>query len=88
MENNSGKCVRCKNLDLYYTKGVKKFSRTKFGWCIVKCATVKTDGGCENYCPIRRKYKTNPMIKYSINEILTELSEMRMLLEDEVRESE
>lgn len=24
MENNSGKCVRCKNLDLYYTKGVKK----------------------------------------------------------------
>lgn len=77
-----GKCYNCGYLDRYYTKGIKKFDKTKLGWCCKKLNTVTTDGGCEDF-KYKKKPRRNRMLKLALNDLLIEISEIRKVLEAE-----
>lgn len=49
-------CSKCKYLDRYYTKGVKRFNRTEFGWCKKKRESVNVRGCCEMWQARTQEY--------------------------------
>ena len=88
MENGSNQCFRCKYLDRYYTKGVKSFDKAKCGWCSKKIAVVNIHESCDEFVPDTKSYRSNRLIKINLNNFLTELSQLRKLLECERDDNE
>ncbi len=86
MQNNQ--CYRCRNFSRYYTKGVKKFNRTKSGWCSVKRDTVKTEGYCDRYDSKQYTFKPSKTILRTLSDLLTQLPEMRAIIEEDKNGSE
>lgn len=81
--NDNKKCYICKFLDRYYTKGTKRFTRAKCGWCRKRREIVNSDFGCEEYKYWVQRKGFPRVLKYTINDILTELAEVRKILETE-----
>lgn len=48
MQTNK-ECFRCRYFDRYYTKGVKRYNRTKFGRCSVRAEIVGNHDTCQAY---------------------------------------
>ncbi len=42
-------CAVCKNLVRYYTKELKQFDKSEFGWCCEKRQVVCVKGTCEHF---------------------------------------
>lgn len=83
----SGKCKNCydcKNLCRYYTKGIKQFNKTKYGWCNIKNVIVSINDSCDKFI-LKRKIQLNKnsLVLYHLNETLTDLAAMRMIIADE-----
>ena len=88
MENKNNQCSKCKFFDRYYTKEIKQFKRTKCGWCYKKADSVCVNDCCENFtygCKPRRRTK---FINYYLNDLLTQLSAIRAIIEADCNESE
>ena len=78
------RCSQCKYFDRYYTKGVKQFNKTNFGWCTRKHECVSIHDCCERYKEgVRDRDITNSRLKVSLNDLLTEISAIRMVIEEE-----
>lgn len=85
---NKGKCYWCKYFTRYYTKGNKQFNRLKIGWCSNKQEQISSQEGCEHYryhAPAKPSHRS---AFRTLNDLLTELSEIRMVIEDNNREIE
>lgn len=83
MKEESKKCCRCKYFDKYYTKEIKHFRPTKWGWCCQKRDNVNMHCGCENFLFKPLSKRSNRLLLYCLNSLLTELSEIRKVLETE-----
>ncbi len=81
MKDTVKKCFNCQNFDYYYFKGLKRFNKSEYGWCTQECDTVKCNEVCEKFTYKHRSYKSNRMLKLALNDVLTELSEIRKQLE-------
>ncbi|MBD5132583.1 MAG: hypothetical protein HDT28_08380 [Clostridiales bacterium] len=88
MENEHNPCYRCKNLERFYTRGVKQFNKTKVGWCCKKVAVVNIHDSCEKYEPRKPCKRISRAIKFCLNDLLTDISAIREIIEDERRENE
>ena len=86
--STENKCGRCKYLDRYYTKGVTKFDKTEFGWCMVKMDSVNVFECCERYEKRKLVYKASRRAKACLNDLLTEISEIRKIIEAEQDEQD
>ena len=87
MEYKCTECYRCRNFLRYYTKGVKQYNQTKFGWCGVKRGNVSVHEGCEQFVLKTRTKKSRMLLGYYLENLLTEISFIRMILEQENNES-
>lgn len=87
MESKGKQCYRCKNLDRYYTKGIKEFNPTKFGWCCKKRENVNIHDGCEQYVLKPKRNRNRLLIRYCLNNLLTEITEIRKVIEAESDDS-
>lgn len=76
----------CNYFDRYYTKGVKGFNSTPYGWCCRLGQEVRSGGGCENFVSKRRTAMREKLIRRCLNDILTELIELRKVVESDERE--
>ncbi len=85
MENNQ--CFRCMYFSRYYTKGVRKFNRTKLGWCTVKQDSVKFDGNCDKFFSKPYIGKPSKSIWRALSDLLTQISEIRAIIEEDKNES-
>ena len=83
MEGDGSKCYNCKYFDGYYTKGTVRYDKTKLGWCFKNHCIVKTQETCEHYVYRPRTRKSSRALKMHLSDILTELSEIRKVLEEE-----
>ena len=88
METDCKKCFRCRNFSRYFTKGVKKFNETNLGWCGVNQSTVKSNGCCDKYVIKTRINTVSKYVWYTLNDILTQISELRKIIEDSKGERE
>jgi len=87
MENKNTQCRFCKYLDRYYTKETKTFQKADVGWCVRKAEIVNVTDTCDGFL-----YKKHPKVlckstQRFLDGILTQLSALRCIIEDEKNES-
>ncbi len=86
-EKTSNKCFKCQKYNAFYTKGIKEFNKTKCGWCSGKREIVNCQDSCEKYEQRCKSYMYSPGAKRCLNSLLTEISEVRKILEAENEEN-
>ncbi len=86
MADKCNLCYRCRYFDRYYTKGAKSFNKTPYGWCCQAAAEVRADGGCEKYAAKKKTKLHEATIRRCLSDILTELSELKKVVESDERE--
>lgn len=84
---SKGKCYRCRHMDRYYTQEEKQFCKTQFGWCGKRQETVCIHDACEEFSgkPVR-KNKVNGFLAFYLNNLLTQISQIRAILEEKDEE--
>ncbi len=85
MQGNK-QCFGCRYLDRYYIRGVKKFTKTKFGWCCATAEVVDIHNGCDRFAQSRPLKRSKYGVQYCLNDLLTQITELRKLLEDDIDE--
>ncbi len=92
MHTHSVKCNKCKNFKRYYIKGVKEFKRTDYGWCGKNMTVIdmREDNriGCEKFIANTERVLNKRSVYYYLSELLTELSAIREVLQDEDHDEE
>ena len=88
MNKNNQYCYRCKHLDRYYTKELKKFSETPLGWCRQNCETVSVKHRCDKFSYKIPKKIPSVYLKLCLNDLFTGISEIRNVIEAEKNENE
>ncbi|HIU00552.1 MAG TPA: hypothetical protein IAB64_01035 [Candidatus Coproplasma excrementavium] len=83
---NSERCYNCRNLQRYYTRGVKSYLQTDFGYCCECRAVVEVHHSCEKFVRRTNRRRSERLTRYYLNDILTEISEIRKVLEGEQAE--
>lgn len=88
MENKGKQCYCCKYLDRFYTRGIKRFNKANCGWCSKQKSVmyIHDDCDCFTHASVRRKNRY--LIRHALNELLTELSDIRTVLEAERDDNE
>ena len=86
MENEFKPCYNCMFYHRLYTKGTKKFNKTKFAWCFKHQKIVETQDTCNGFVFFSRKKSIGP-IKIKLCEILTELCTIRQFVEEDSDET-
>ena len=87
MEDKNKQCCICKYFRWYYIRGEKKFSKIKFGRCYKKCETVNIHDSCNGFV-LRTKKQTNEIfLNIYLEHLLTEINELRLLMEAEINEN-
>ena len=82
------KCYMCKHFDRYFVKSAKQFNKTKCGWCCRQVTTKNIHDNCEQFTPAPKTKKLNGFIKYYLDGLLTEISGIRAVLEDNFNEDQ
>ena len=80
---SSEQCYKCKHFMRYYTKGAKQFNKTKYGWCCTQHEIVHIQKNCERYALKPRMMRSKRLLRYYLNGLLTEISVIRMIVEEE-----
>ena len=86
MEKKGKHCYACAHLERFYTKGQRRFQRTEIGWCFLKRESVDVRGCCERFQVKKTKRESIRLLRAYLNDLLTEISELRCFLEDEQNE--
>lgn len=83
------RCLRCKNFDRYYAKGSKRFNPTEYGWCLIRADHTITRDSCELFAarPTAGKKSDRPA-RYYLQELLTEITAIRQIMEEDSHENE
>ena len=76
-------CRKCRYFDQYYTKEIRHFRQTGFGWCRRKKRAVGAEENCEAFSLRERARENNLMLKCCLNDLLTQMTEIREMLEAE-----
>lgn len=80
---NKGKCYKCGSFLRYYTRGRIQFNETKYGWCGTRlCSVMSTDSCCQFKHKMRTKNSRDSLRIY-LSHLLTEISAIKLLLEEE-----
>ena len=75
-------CYKCRNFQRYYIKGTKMYNMTKIGRCCIKNETVSNTDCCGEF-KIKVRYKPGCELPFlQLNDLLTEIAEIRKYLED------
>ena len=86
MKEERKQCYKCNNFERYYTRGVKKYTPTRCGWCCKKVENVDLHDSCEAFQEKRVKIGYKQMRRNSLSNLLTEISEIRKVIEAEENE--
>ena len=84
MNNISGKCYKCVYFNRYYTRGVRKFHDTKFGWCGEKKSTVVNTDSCKEFILKRRRPLFKDSVQMQLNGLLAEITAIRKIIEEDM----
>lgn len=83
MDRNNIQCSGCRFCDRYYIKGVKEFKKINYGWCCQRRCTVEVHESCQKFERNVKKVKSKRLLRCYLSDILTEISEIRKIIEEE-----
>lgn len=86
MENKQRHCYMCRGLERYYVKETKRLRRADFGWCCYKRENVEIHGCCDWFATRTYYRKSDKVLKIYLNDLLTEINELRCIIEEEQNE--
>ena len=86
MEKSNHKCYNCRYFCRYFVKKKAEYKRTEFGFCRKKRENIDMHGKCEQFKFQEILYCTDTPIRCKLDSLLTEISVLRMILEEEARE--
>ena len=86
MEKSNYECYNCRSFQCYFIKKKAEFVRTKFGRCCEKGENVGIHGKCEQFKFKVMSYSFDTSIRCKLDGLLTEISTLRTILEEEARE--
>ena len=87
MENCGHQCYRCENFSKYYTNDGVRFQKTTFGYCRVNKKIVTIHDSCEKYAYAHRSsFIFDSLLNARLNNLLTEISVLRELIEEDARD--
>ncbi len=88
MNNSGNHCYRCRKFNVFYTKGDKRYNKSKVGWCCEKRGIVTLHENCESYKakPLRKHIRMS--VQYCLNDLLNQISAIREVIEEDSRENE
>lgn len=76
-------CYKCSFFDRYYTKGTKRFDKTRFGKCRKKNEIVDALDSCDECRIVNFNYCSKRAVRRCLNDILIQLTELRQIVEEE-----
>lgn len=82
-EKKNKKCLCCGNFEGYYTKGLRRFERTKQGFCRQYDKIVNKEDSCECWRTSRRggSFRKRAATR-ALYEILIDLSAIRQIMQE------
>ena len=83
MEKNIGQCSECRFCDRSFVKRDKRISKINFGWCSQRRSTVEIQENCQKFERNVKKVKSKRLLRCYLSDILTEISEIRMIIKEE-----
>lgn len=86
MEKSNYDCYNCRYFRRYFVKKKAEYERTKFGYCPKKRENVGIHCKCEQFKFKEILYDFDIPIKCKLEKLLTEISALRMIVEEEARE--
>lgn len=88
MSEKKSRCCNCTYFERYYTKEVKHYQSMKCGYCRKKRENVSSVDGCADFVSKPKPRRSLRLLKLYLSDILTEISEVRQLLENENGEAD
>ena len=86
-EKPSKKCAYCDFYDRYYTKGLRRFERTKQGFCSEQKKIVGNDEGCECWrLSSHRNFTRKRVASRALFEMMMDLSAIRQIFQESQEE--
>lgn len=86
MESKQEICLYCRWLDRYYTRELKHFQATAYGRCRKNMLSVEIHESCDGFQKKPVQKRCSFLLEVSLSQLLTELSELRKILETQERE--
>lgn len=80
------KCYNCSFFHRYYTQKGIQFVQTKFGFCYKKNEVFPIQHFCDGFIFKNRSITVKSMVQDRLNELLTEISTLRNILQEEEHE--
>lgn len=78
-----GQCFQCRYCDRYYVKEIKSFKKINLGWCCQNRYTVDIHAHCDKFLQKKKNIVNTKLLKHYLSDLLTEISEIRKIIEDE-----
>lgn len=86
MEKCNYECYNCRYFHRYFVIKKAEYERTKFGFCRKKRENVGIHGKCEQFKFKQILYDFDIPIQRKLDGLLTEISALRTIVEEEARE--
>ena len=86
MTKDRKQCRFCKRFGRYYIKEYKTFQKADLGWCCEKRECVGVADSCESYVYKPRQVVIRRGTQRFLDDILTQLSALRYIIEEEKNE--
>ncbi len=86
-EKKNKKCLYCGNFETYYTKGMRRFERTRYGICMQHNKIVFNDGYCDLWkTSHRRLCFRKRAASRALYEILMDILAIRQIMQENQEE--
>ena len=86
MENEKNQCSKCRHFKSYYTKGIRHYFKADIGRCIESQSNVGGGDCCDKFAELLCCKRPSPTLLERINILFAQMSEIRSLIEDELKE--
>jgi len=88
MEQKSKKCCYCGNFEGYYTKGLRRYEKSKQGFCSQHRKIVENQNCCECWKKNSKRYSARYRVaSRALYEILMDISAIRQIIQENEEEN-
>lgn len=88
MEQKSKKCCYCGNFEGYYTKGLRRYEKSKQGFCSQHRKIVENQDCCECWKKNSKRHSArNRVASRALYEILMDISAIRQIIQENEEEN-
>ena len=82
------RCYKCFSYKACYLKGANKLVKTRYGYCVRQSKIVENGDCCTSFWKRKPKIRNKAVIRMHLCGMMSDLRDLRLLLEEEERDRE